>query len=169
MPTTPTLAETKQRLERTGQQHLLAFWDTLDDVRREQLLGAIARLPLEHLGSMLSQAASLAKPAAGDIRPVRPYLRTMADAEKYRAIGDDLVRRGKVAAFIVAGGQGTRLGWKGPKGTFPATPVAGKPLFRVFAEQILAAERAYGVRIPWFVMTSEANHHETERFFEDNR
>lgn len=169
MPTTPTLAETKQRLERTGQQHLLAFWDTLDDARREQLLGAIARLPLEHLGSMLSQAASLAKPAAGDIRPVRPYLRTMADADKYRAIGDDLVRRGKVAAFIVAGGQGTRLGWKGPKGTFPATPVAGKPLFRVFAEQILAAERAYGVRIPWFVMTSEANHHETERFFEDNR
>jgi UDP-N-acetylglucosamine/UDP-N-acetylgalactosamine diphosphorylase len=165
----PTLAETRQRLERTGQGHLLAFWDRLDEAQRASLLGAIARLPLEHLGSMLSQAASLAKPAAADIRPVRPYLRSMPDAGKFRAIGDDLVRRGKVAAFIVAGGQGTRLGWKGPKGTFPATPVAGKPLFRVFAEQILAAERAYGVRIPWFVMTSEANHGETERFFEDNR
>ena len=165
----PTLADTRQRLERTGQRHLLAFWDRLDEAQRASLLGAIARLPLEHLGSMLSQAASLAKPAAADIRPVRPYLRSMPDAGKFRAIGDDLVRRGKVAAFIVAGGQGTRLGWKGPKGTFPATPVAGKPLFRVFAEQILAAERAYGVRIPWFVMTSEANHGETERFFEDNR
>ena len=169
MRNTPTLAETKQRLERTGQEHLLAFWDSLDDARRAELLGAIATLPLEHMGSMLSQAASLAKPAASEIRPVRPYMRGMADAEKYRTIGDDLVRRGKVAAFIVAGGQGTRLGWKGPKGTFPATPVAGKPLFRVFAEQIMAAERAYGVRIPWFVMTSEANHDETERFFEDNR
>ena len=165
----PTLAETRQRLERTGQMHLLAFWDSLDEPRRAHLLGSIARLPLEHLESMLAQAASLAKPAAADIRPVRPYLRSMQDADKYRAIGDDLVRRGKVAAFIVAGGQGTRLGWKGPKGTYPATPVAGKPLFRVFAEQILAAERAYGVRIPWFVMTSEANHGETERFFEDNR
>ncbi|MFM1935525.1 MAG: hypothetical protein RI990_484 [Planctomycetota bacterium] len=163
------LAETKQRLERTGQAHLLAFWETLDAPQREALLGRIARLPLEHLQSMLTQAASLAKPTAADIRPVRPYLRTMPDAARYRAIGEDLVRRGKVAAFLVAGGQGTRLGWKGPKGTFPATPVAGKPLFRVFAEQIMAAERRYGVRIPWFVMTSEANHADTERFFEDNR
>ena len=159
MRTTPSVAETKQRLERTGQQHLLAFWDSLDESRREALLEAIVQLPLEHISSMLSQAASLARPAAADIRPVRPYVRTMADANKYRAIGDDLVKRGKVAAFIVAGGQGTRLGWRGPKGTYPATPVAGKPLFRVFAEQIMAAERAYGVRIPWFVMTSEANHH----------
>ena len=125
---TPTLNETRQRLERTGQQHLLAFWDRLDDAHRAHLLGEIARLPLEHLASMLSQAASLQKPAAGDIRPVRPVLRGAPDADKYRAIGADLVRRGKVAAFVVAGGQGTRLGWKGPKGTFPATPVAGKPL-----------------------------------------
>ncbi len=165
----PTLNETRQRLERTGQQHLLAFWDSLDEAKRAHLLAEVARLPLEHLASMLSQAASLQKPAANDIRPVRPALRSGPDGDKYRAIGADLVRRGKVAAFVVAGGQGTRLGWKGPKGTFPATPVAGKPLFRVFAEQIVAAERTYGVRIPWYVMTSEANHAETESFFEDNR
>ncbi|MBU3683846.1 MAG: UDPGP type 1 family protein, partial [Phycisphaerales bacterium] len=118
----PTLAETRQRLERTGQQHLLAFWETLDEARRESLLESIAGLPLEHLPAMLAQAASLAKPAASEIRPVRPYLRTHPEAARYRAIGEDLVRRGKVAAFLVAGGQGTRLGWRGPKGTYPATP-----------------------------------------------
>jgi UDP-N-acetylglucosamine/UDP-N-acetylgalactosamine diphosphorylase len=164
-----TLDATRQRLERTGQDHLLAFWDTLDEPRRRHLLAEIARLPLEHLASMLAQSAGLARPSATDIRPVRPYASTMPDADKYRAIGADLVRRGKVAAFVVAGGQGTRLGWRGPKGTFPATPVTGKPLFRVFAEQILASERRYGVSIPWYVMTSEANHEETLRFFEDNR
>ena len=169
MTPTPTLSETRQRLEHTGQPHLLAFWETLDEARRESLLESIAGLPLEHLPAMLSQAATLAKPAAADIRPVRPYLRTHPEAARYRAIGEDLVRRGKMAAFLVAGGQGTRLGWRGPKGTYPATPVAGKPLFRVFAEQIMAAERRWNVRIPWFVMTSEANHHDTERFFEDNR
>ena len=114
MSNTPTLAETRQRLERTGQQHLLAFWDGLDEPRRGALLASIARLPLEHLESMLSQAASLAKPAAADIRPVRPYMRGMPDAEKFRSIGDDLVRRGKGAAFIGAGGQGPRRGWRGP-------------------------------------------------------
>ncbi len=166
---TPTLNETKQRLERAGQTHLLAFWDRIDETQRAHLLAEIARLPLEHLAGMLAQAAGLQRPAASEIRPVRPYLRAMPDAEKYRTIGVDLVRRGKVAAFVVAGGQGTRLGWRGPKGTFPSTPVAGKPLFRVFAEQILATERAYGVRIPWYVMTSDVNHEETERFFQDNR
>jgi len=165
----PTLAETRQRLERTGQPQLLAFWESLDEARRAELLGSIARLPLEHLPAMLAQAAGLAKPSAADIRPVRPYVRDHPESDRYRAIGGDLVRRGKVAAFLVAGGQGTRLGWRGPKGTFPATPVAGKPLFRVFAEQLMAAERRWGVRIPWFVMTSEANHADTERFFEDNR
>ena len=165
----PTLAETRQRLERTGQPQLLAFWESLDEARRAELLGSIARLPLEHLPAMLAQAAGLAKPSAADIRPVRPYVRDHPESDRYRAIGEDLVRRGKVAAFLVAGGQGTRLGWRGPKGTFPATPVAGKPLFRVFAEQLMAAERRWGVRIPWFVMTSEANHGDTERFFEDNR
>ncbi len=165
----PTLAETRQRLERTGQAQLLAFWESLDEARRAELLGSIARLPLEHLPAMLAQAAGLAKPSAADIRPVRPYVRDHPESDRYRAIGEDLVRRGKVAAFLVAGGQGTRLGWRGPKGTFPATPVAGKPLFRVFAEQLMAAERRWGVRIPWFVMTSEANHADTERFFEDNR
>ncbi|MBL9140842.1 MAG: UTP--glucose-1-phosphate uridylyltransferase [Phycisphaerae bacterium] len=164
-----TLNETKQRLERTGQAHLLAFWDTLDEKRRAHLLAEVARLPLEHLSSMLAQSASLARPSAADIRPVRPYLTSMAEAERFHAIGVDMLRRGRVAAFVVAGGQGTRLGWRGPKGTFPATPVTGKPLFRVFAEQILASEKKYGVTIPWYVMTSEANHEDTERFFVDNR
>ncbi|MFM9145558.1 MAG: UDPGP type 1 family protein, partial [Phycisphaerales bacterium] len=112
MTPTPTLSETRQRLERTGQSHLLAFWETLDEARRASLLESIAGLPLEHLPAMLAQAATLAKPAAADIRPVRPYLRTHPEAARYRAIGEDLVRRGKVAAFLVAGGQGTRLGWR---------------------------------------------------------
>jgi UDP-N-acetylglucosamine/UDP-N-acetylgalactosamine diphosphorylase len=90
------------------------------------------------------------------------------DADRFRAIGDDLIGAGKVAAFTVAGGQGTRLGWNGPKGTFPATPISGKPLFRVFAEQILATQKRYGVRIPWYIMTSDLNDADTRRFFADN-
>ena len=53
-----------------------------------------------------------------------------------RAVGEEALRAGRVAAFTVAGGQGTRLGYDGPKGTFPVTPVKRKPLFQVFAEKI---------------------------------
>ena len=63
--------------------------------------------------------------------------------------------RGKIAAFLVAGGQGTRLGYEGPKGEYPVTPIKSKPLFQVFAEQLRAQSRDSGNAIPWFIMTSD--------------
>src|SRR5208283_645037 len=85
-----------------------------------------------------------------------------------REAGAEALRSGRVAAFTVAGGQGTRLGYDGPKGTFPVTPVKGKPLFRVFAEKILAVGRGYGRPLHWFIMTSHQNHEASEAFFADN-
>ncbi len=93
----------------------------------------------------------------------------LVDESALRTAGEAMLADGRVAVFTVAGGQGTRLGWKGPKGTFPASPVSGKPLFRLFAEQILAAERRWGCSIRWYIMTSEANDAETRGFFLDNR
>jgi UDP-N-acetylglucosamine/UDP-N-acetylgalactosamine diphosphorylase len=90
------------------------------------------------------------------------------DAGEYRKKGEALIRAGKVAAFTVAGGQGTRLGWNGPKGSYPATVVTGKPLFRCFAEQIMAVQKKYGVTIPWYIMTSVLNDEDTRAFFLDN-
>lgn len=100
--------------------------------------------------------------------PPRPESAESATDDAARGRGVELLRAGKVAAFTVAGGQGTRLGWNGPKGTFPATPVTGKPLFRVFAEQILAAQKKYGARIHWYIMTSPLNDAATRSFLLDN-
>ncbi|MFA5057460.1 MAG: UDPGP type 1 family protein, partial [Opitutaceae bacterium] len=86
-----------------------------------------------------------------------------------RAAGEEALRAGRVAAFTVAGGQGTRLGYDGPKGTFPVTPLKRKPLFQVFAEKILAAGRRHGRPLHWFIMTSHANHAQTEAFFAEHR
>ena len=91
------------------------------------------------------------------------------DPAQLQEQGEALLAAGRVAAFAVAGGQGTRLGWHGPKGTFPASPVTGKPLFRLFAEQILAAQKKWGHSIRWYIMTSEANDAATRGFFLDNR
>lgn len=82
------------------------------------------------------------------------------------AAGEAALRAGRVAAFTVAGGQGTRLGFDGPKGTYPATPVCGKTLFQVFAEKLLAAERRYQTKIPWYIMTSSLNNGATVSAFE---
>ena len=84
-------------------------------------------------------------------------------------MGWRLLREGKVAAFTVAGGQGTRLGYDGPKGTLKITPVRGKPFFQYFAEIVLRSSEKYGRMIPWYIMTSEMNDAATRKFFEDNR
>jgi UDP-N-acetylglucosamine/UDP-N-acetylgalactosamine diphosphorylase len=86
-----------------------------------------------------------------------------------RATGEAALRAGRVAAFTVAGGQGTRLGFDGPKGTFPVTPVKHHSLFQVFAEKIQAAGSRYGRPLHWFIMTSHQNHEATLAYLEENR
>ena len=91
-----------------------------------------------------------------------------AQYEKAFKHGEQLIRDGKTATFTVAGGQGTRLGYDGPKGTLPVSPIKKKPLFQLFAEQILGTSEKYGVTIPWYIMGSPLNLEATHAHFEEN-
>ena len=82
--------------------------------------------------------------------------------------GEELIRAGKTAAFMVAGGQGTRLGYDGPKGTLPVSPIKNKPLFQLFAEQIRGVSEKYETVIPWYIMCSPLNLEATISHFEEN-
>ena len=82
--------------------------------------------------------------------------------------GETLIRDGKTAAFTVAGGQGTRLGYDGPKGTLPVSPIKNKPLFQLFAEQIHGLSQKYEVSIPWYIMCSPLNLEATINHFEES-
>lgn len=176
MTDAPDLSRLRAMLDKHGQAHVLTFVDRLDNADRQRLLRQISGIDFPALDGLIDryvrQRERFELPA--DLAPAAYYPYNARDAKrpydagKYRAIGEDLIRAGKVAAFTVAGGQGTRLGWNGPKGTYPATVVTSKPLFRVFAEQILATQRRYGVRMPWYIMTSDLNDADTRRFFADN-
>jgi UDP-N-acetylglucosamine/UDP-N-acetylgalactosamine diphosphorylase len=89
--------------------------------------------------------------------------------DRATSLGQELLRSGKVAAFTVAGGQGTRLGFDGPKGAVPITPIMQKTFFQLFAEMILAVRNRFGVAIPWYIMTSDANHLQTVDFFRQHQ
>jgi UDP-N-acetylglucosamine/UDP-N-acetylgalactosamine diphosphorylase len=89
--------------------------------------------------------------------------------KKAKESGEALLREGKVAVLIVAGGQGSRLGFDGPKGIYPISPIKNKPLFQLFAEQVKSQSARYGTQIPLLIMTSKENHDDTMRFFETNR
>lgn len=156
-------------LEAHGQAHLLAFYDQLNAKQQDSLLAQISAIDFDALDELIDQYVRHPQPAKlpDKIEPA-PYHALGSEERTYREVGEEVIASGKIAAFTVAGGQGTRLGWNGPKGTFPATPITGKPLFRVFAEQILAVQRRYGVTIPWYIMTSPINDADTRAFMTDN-
>jgi UDP-N-acetylglucosamine/UDP-N-acetylgalactosamine diphosphorylase len=160
-----------------GQGHVFRFWDELDAAARERLLADAAEIDLDEIARLTDTLIRGRSAGGGDFSglvpaPYTPLPANGGDAnewERARAAGEDALRAGRVAAFVVAGGQGTRLGYDGPKGTFPVTPVTKKPLFQVFAEKILAAGRRYGKPLHWFIMTSHANHAQTEAFFAEHK
>ncbi|MGA1057777.1 MAG: UTP--glucose-1-phosphate uridylyltransferase [Phycisphaerales bacterium] len=156
-------------LDAAGQSHLVRWCEQLDADARERLLEQLAELDLPLLARLASGDGHAGVDSAELLPPETVDASDPAALDR-RAAGENLLREGKVAAFTVAGGQGTRLGWNGPKGTFPATVIAGKPLFRVFAEQILATQDRFAPSepIPWYVMTSPANDADTQAFFRDN-
>lgn len=157
-----------ERLRAFGQQHLLHFWDRLHDAARSGLLDEIDALPLEMLQRAFADRSADAKQDVHGIMPVMPVVMDQVDSERFVREGSAVIAANRVAAFTVAGGQGTRLGSDAPKGTFPATPILRKSLFEVFAESIGAARARWSARIPWLIMTSPLNHAQTGRFFADH-
>jgi len=158
-----------------GQDHVFRFWDDLPADGRRRLLAQLAEIDFRQLGRLIDRHARHPEPERlpADLEPA-PFipLPTTDDQRRrrcrMRSRGDDLIAAGQVAAFTVAGGQGTRLGYDGPKGAFPVGPVSETPLFQIFAEGILAVRRASGAAIPWYIMTSEANDRATRDFFAEH-
>jgi UDP-N-acetylglucosamine/UDP-N-acetylgalactosamine diphosphorylase len=167
--------EIRERAESAGQGHIFAWWAQLNRAERASLLEQVDAIEFPLLASLVETLVlgpRKEEAAALEAAPIIPIPKTDAEErarDRARERGEALLREGKVAALVVAGGQGTRLGFDGPKGAFPIGPVSKKCLFAFFAERILAAQRRYGPRIPWYVMTSPANDVETRGFFGHNR
>ena len=169
----PALAD---RLARHGQGHLLRWWGDLDAAGRDRLEAELRALDLDELdrlkGDLLSGEAAT-DIRADRVRPVDVLRLPATDGERSarrRAaeVGEAMIAAGEVAVVVVAGGQGTRLGFDGPKGTYPIGPVSAASLFQIHAEKIVALGRRHGRPIPLYVMTSPDNHEATAAYFAEN-
>jgi UDP-N-acetylglucosamine/UDP-N-acetylgalactosamine diphosphorylase len=160
-----------------GQGQVFAFWDALGAGERAELAAQAAEVDLAEVERLNRTLVFKAGGGGANLDGLTPAPVTRLPANggdpvqwaSARTLGEQALRAGRVAAFTVAGGQGTRLGYDGPKGTFTVTPIKQKPLFQVFAEKIRAAGLRYGRPLHWFIMTSHANHVQTEEFFATNR
>ena len=165
-------AHYRTRLADTRQAHLLRFWDELEAPQRTALLDdldgvdfdLVDRLVDSHVLEQpaLDVPSDPQPPATFPAEPDIDLVGRYADAVKQ---GASMIRVGSVAALTVAGGQGTRLGFDGPKGAFPISPVRNKPLFQIFAEVVAGTQARYGGKVPWYIMTSPGNDAATRHIF----
>ena len=166
----------KDILRKYDQEHVLAFFSELPPASQQGLLDQIEAIDFEQLDRLIRTlvfsnppALNLANLSPAPVLPAETKdTQTAQRYAKARRFGQELIAAGKVAAMVVAGGDGTRLGFSGPKGCLPVTPVKRKSLFAVFAEQILATARRYGSCVPWYIMTSPTNDAATREFLAEN-
>jgi UDP-N-acetylglucosamine/UDP-N-acetylgalactosamine diphosphorylase len=182
MTVSPQHAAIHRQLQAVGQGHLLAFAEQLSPGQQQALLSQIASLDLDSLPALSEQyvlrkpeyrvpatlAPAIVHAAGGRIvgLPASSAQPATWDRAAAQRAGEAIIRAGKLAAFVVAGGQGSRLGFEGPKGCFLAGALSGKSLFQLFAENLLGAKDRFGVEVPWYIMTSPLNDAQTRQFFE---
>ena len=163
-------------LARHGQEHLLRWWADLDGAGRAALAEEVRRVDFDELDRLIAGLVHAEAPPLADPERVRPVAvsrlpRTDSErvARRHAAeLGAAMLTAGEVAVVVVAGGQGTRLGFDGPKGTYPIGPVSAASLFQLHCEKVLALGRRHGRPIPLYVMTSPENHAATAAFFAEH-
>ncbi|MBO7655115.1 MAG: UDPGP type 1 family protein [Kiritimatiellae bacterium] len=163
-----TEQDARSLLAQHGQSHVMKFWDRLNEAERAALLAQIERLDFDSLARMQTLLNAPVETAGGN--PTAPHViewtpETYAEA---KARGEEELRAGHVAVLVVAGGQGSRLGYDGPKGAYAIGPVSGASLFYFHTRKIVALSRKYKVRIPFYVMTSEVNNAATQAHFAEH-
>jgi UDP-N-acetylglucosamine/UDP-N-acetylgalactosamine diphosphorylase len=159
--------ELERLLSRVRQSQLLRFADRLDPERLAGLLAQLSQLDFEWL-----ERAWQTEPATPDVARLEPYPHVIRDDDGDRSAaisrGNQALRDGRAGALLVAGGQGSRLGFEGPKGNYPIGAVSGATLFRIHAERLAALGKRHGVVPPLYVMTSADNDEDTRRAFADS-
>lgn len=156
-----------EKLNQMGQQHITKRLDN-----NENLRGQICKIDFDEIMKLYKGTKKntpiLEKYFEG-IGYVEKDKLSMEEYGELEKIGNDVIKNGKYAVVTMAGGQGTRLGHNGPKGTFDFGLSSHKTIFEVLCEKLKDAYKKYNIYIPWYIMTSKENNSDTIKFFENNK
>lgn len=164
----------KASLEQAGQEHLARHADTLSGEALTRFEQQLREIDFEQLSRLYHGHESPIDWAAVAARAKSPPAILLNDAKprfsaaQARQSGEAALKAGQVAMILVAGGQGTRLGFDQPKGMFAIGPVSGRTLFQVIVDRLIAVGKRYGHAIPLAIMTSDATHEPTMEYFRAN-
>lgn len=156
-----------------GQDHLLQFWEELTSEQQASLADQIRSIDFPTLNRLIAGDVACSdefddQAAVNPPEARRLQQSSIEDTSHARMAGESVLRAGKCGVVIVAGGQGSRLGFEHPKGMFPVGPVSDATLFQILIEKIRATANRFDAVIPLYLMTSPATHQETVDFLEAN-
>lgn len=164
------LSIVREFLKKYNQEHLLTFYDELDDVQKDHLLSQLEKIDFEKVNDLYSSLKELTIPTDETVEPLDYFIKDDISVKERRALekqGTEVLKNGHYAVITMAGGQGTRLGHNGPKGTFELNLFPRKEsLFEILADKIQKANKRYDIEISWYIMTSEDNNDSTINYFE---
>ncbi|MCI9178067.1 MAG: UDPGP type 1 family protein [Clostridia bacterium] len=161
----------KEILAKYTQEHVLRFYDELPKEKQNQLLNEILTIDFKELTKLYESTKIKPSFENSKIEPISHITKeelSEEERQEYTKIGEQIIKEGKLAVVTMAGGQGTRLGHSGPKGTYDIGLASHKPIFEILCDNLKQAKEKYKIAVPWYLMTSEENHEDTIAFFEKN-
>lgn len=162
-------------VKKYNQEHLLKYIDLIStNEGKNNLINDIENIDFEKLNRLFALSNQNFKNSMKTVmlEHIRVFDKSRFSDEENNEIlkiGEDIIANNQYAVVTMAGGQGTRLGHKGPKGTFILNvKPEPKSLFQIIAENLIKANDKYGIILNWYIMTSTENNDETVKYFEDN-
>ena len=155
-----------------NQEHIINLLEKLEGEKKQELIEQINKIDFHQLKELYDNTKKEIEIKENKIEPL-PYLDkaklSKETKEKFDRLGEEVIEKGEYAVVTMAGGQGTRLGHNGPKGTFKLDVYGkGKYLFEILTENLKEANKKYRTTIPWYIMTSKQNNEDTYNFLEKN-
>ena len=165
------LSEVKKILSKYNQEHLIQFYSELTEKQKSDLLNQILKIDFEEILNLYEESKLEVLNSTENIEPLDYSIKadfTKSEKKQLTSLGVKAIKSGKVGVITLAGGQGSRLGFSGPKGTFSLETTPRKSLFEIVCDYLKRYATKYKVNIPWYIMTSTNNYFDTISFFEQN-
>ena len=166
------LTKVKNILAKYHQEHLLRFYNEISEDEKEYLLNQIENIDFELIKSLYENSKVIKKVDYNSISPlfhIEKEKLSSNEINTYIEIGEKILKQNAFAVVTMAGGQGTRLGYKGPKGTYELKFVEfKKSLFEIICDDLKKTNEKYNIVLPWYIMTSEENNTATQEYFKEH-
>ncbi|MBQ3407823.1 MAG: UDPGP type 1 family protein [Clostridia bacterium] len=166
-----SINELETKLKAANQVQILSAYNRADDETKKELMNQIERINFSQVADLYETTKHEVN-FNNDVIEAIPYVEkdklSEEEYNKYLKLGEDEIKAGRYSVVTMAGGQGTRLGHKGPKGTFDIGLDSHKSIFEILIDSLKEESQKYNVTIPWYIMTSKENNEDTVKFFEKN-